>query len=176
MMSSESKKTKNSKTKIGVHNQNVIDSDSLGIIKEERKTVKRRISNSMTMTMTNQSARKEDWNKIISKHTMIKDGYLAANIKGKSTSRPSIYSMMSEDPDNKEMVWWDNFPSSTKELSSRSRSGAKYINTEDVSENKRYDSGSSMGNTSSVYHDELEENKELESKQNNNDRWWYNLL
>lgn len=158
-MSSDSKKTKNSKSKIGLHNQNGFDNDNLGIIKEEGKTVKRKISNSMTMTKMNQSAKKEDW-KIISKHTMIKDGYLAANANGKSTSRPSIYSMMSEDPDNKEMVCWDNFPSSTKELSSRS--GAKYMNTEDISENKRYDSDSSIGETPSVDNEELEENKELE--------------
>ena len=59
-MSSDSKKTKNSKSKIGLHNQNGFDNDNLGIIKEEGKTVKRKISNSMTMTKMNQSAKKED--------------------------------------------------------------------------------------------------------------------
>ena len=159
-MSNDSKKTKNSKSKLGAHIPSIADNENLGVIKEERKTVKRKISNSMTMIKKSPTSQNDDW-KVISKHTIIKDGYLAAKTNGKATSRPSVYSMMSEDPDNREMIWWDNFPSSTKELSSRS--GAKYINTEEISENRRYDSNSSIGDSPGVDNDELEENKELES-------------
>ena len=161
IISIDSKKTKNSISKLRLNNPSIAESDNLGVIKEERNTIKRKHSNSMAILKKSPTGQNVDW-RAINRHTIIKDGYLAAKTNSKATSRPSIYSMISEDPDNREMIWWDNFPSSTKELSSRS--GAKYNNTEEISENKRYDSNSSIDNSPEVDNDELEENKELESK------------
>ena len=44
-----------------------------------------------------------------------------------------------------------------------SRSGQKYINTEEISENKRYNSCGSINDSPSVNDGEIEVNRELES-------------
>lgn len=134
--------------------------ENLGIIKEERKKVKRRISNSQTLSKEKnikQSA--NSGHKYNNNTTITKDGFLAAKVHAESCSRPSICSIVSDETINREMIFGDHIPSSTKELSSRS--GARYNNTEEHSENKRYDSNTSMEHSPSSIND-LEENKELQ--------------
>lgn len=88
-MSNESKKTKQSGKKRdnskGKHNE------SLGVIKEERKKAKRRISNSLTLQ---KNSKFQDSNssgfKLLNKQTMIKDGYLATVDPNAASQRPSI--------------------------------------------------------------------------------------
>jgi hypothetical protein len=73
--------------------------------------------------------------------------------------RPSICSIVSDETINRNYVFGGNQQSSTKELSSHS--GAKNLNTEERSYNRRYGSNSSFDQSPSIVTEEDEENQEL---------------
>ena len=113
LKSNDSKNTKNSKSKIPPNIQNIIDNENLGVIREEKKAIKLKQSNSSSKK---KSSAKQSTDKRTEKGPNIsKDGFLLAN-NAKSASRPSVNSMMSEEQENKEMVWNANIRSSAKDI------------------------------------------------------------
>lgn len=99
-MSNDSKKTKKSGKNKQSHGdkKGVVHQKSLGIIKEERKKTKRRLSNSFTLqkNTVNQDSDNSGLQHL-SKQTVVKNGYLTIGDKNfESSSRPSICSIISD--------------------------------------------------------------------------------
>lgn len=161
-MSNDSKKTRQSgKNNSKGKHRDTLQKEKLGTIKEESKKVKRRTSNSLTMINNSKTVQQSNSSgyKYLANNTVTKDGFLVAKGHAESLNRPSICSIVSDESIHPNMVFGEYLPSSTKGLSSRS--AIKNHNSEEPSENKRYETHSSFDESPSMQSDENEEKKEL---------------